>query len=408
MDSLINAAARWLAAGNPIAALKLVALRNDAAGLALRGIALAQLGEHVRARELLRAAGRAFGPREPVARARCVVAEAEIALASRDVGWAAKRLETAREVLEHHGDMANAEHARQLRMRQLLLTGQLDELESALSATHPRRNQSPSLEAGRELLAAQLALRRMRPKAARAAMQRAAEASRRASVPALLEETRVALQSLDAPAARQISRGNDRLLTISAVEALLASRALLVDCWRFAVRHAGTVIPLVTRPVLLGIARILAEAWPEGASRETLIHGAFRIKSADESHRARLRVEIGRLRKLLAPVAGVEATPAGFMLKPLQARAVVVLAPLVEDRHADVLAVLSDGESWPTSAVAAALATSPRSVQRALEALARAGKVQPVGRGRARRWTTPPPLPGFATLLLLPPSLPTD
>lgn len=96
------------------------------------------------------------------------------------------------------------------------------------------------------------------------------------------------------------------------------------------------------------------------------------------------------------------------MLRPLQARSVVVLAPLVEDRHADILAVLSDGESWPASAVAAALGTSARSVQRALGALARAGKVQPVGRGRARRWITPLPLPGFATFLLLPPSLPTD
>lgn len=408
MDSLINAAARWLAAGNPIAALKLVALRNDAAGLALRGIAMAQLGEHVRARELLRAAARAFGPREPVARARCVVAEAEIAIASRDVGWAAKRLETSGDVLERHGDALNAAHARQLRMRQLLLTGHLDELERALPAGPERRKLPPSLEAGHELLVTQLHLRRMRPQDARAAILRAMRAARRAAVPALLAETEAALRSLDAPAARQIARGNEQLLTIGAVEKVLASRAMIVDCWRYAIRHAGTVVSLAGRPVLLILARILAEAWPRGASREELIHRAFRISSVDESHRARLRVEMGRLRKLLAPMASVKATPDGFALEPLQARSVVVLAPLVEDRHADVLAVLSDGESWPASAVAAALRTSARSVQRALEALARAGKVQPVGRGRARRWMTPPPLPGFATLLLLPPSLPTD
>lgn len=408
MDSLINAAARWLAAGDPIAALRLVALRNDAAGLALRGMALAQLGEHTRARELLRAASRAFGSREPVARARCVLAEAEIALASRDVGWAARRLEAARGVLERHGDAVNAAHARQLRMRQLLLTGRLDELERELSADPGRRHLAPSLAAGHQLLVAQLALRRVRPKAARAAMQRAAHAARRAAVPALVAEAEAALVSLEAPAARQISRGREQLLAVGAIETLLASRALVVDSWRPAIRHVGTVVSLATRPVLMAIARVLAEAWPLDASREALIQRAFRIRFVDETHRARLRVEIGRLRRLLAPVAAVESTPGGFMLRPLQARSVVVLAPLVEDRHADILAVLSDGESWPASAVAAALGTSARSVQRALGALARAGKVQPVGRGRARRWITPLPLPGFATFLLLPPSLPTD
>ena len=104
MDSLITAAARALAAGDPLGALKRVALRDDAPALALRGIAMAQLGDLARAKALLRRAARAFGPKEAVARARCVVAEAEIALVSRDLGWPAKALDAARATLEAHGD----------------------------------------------------------------------------------------------------------------------------------------------------------------------------------------------------------------------------------------------------------------------------------------------------------------
>jgi len=105
MDGLITAAARALAAGDPLSALNQVALRDDAPALALRGIAMAQLGDLVRANALLRSATRAFGPSETVARARGVVAEAEIALASRDLGWPAKALGAARAAL------ARAEHA---------------------------------------------------------------------------------------------------------------------------------------------------------------------------------------------------------------------------------------------------------------------------------------------------------
>ncbi|HYM04616.1 MAG TPA: hypothetical protein VET85_16815, partial [Stellaceae bacterium] len=204
-----------------------------------------------------------------------------------------------------------------------------------------------------------------------------------------------------------IARGEERVLLLEDVEALLASNALVVDACRHVVREAGTVVSLARRPVLFALARALGEAWPGDAPRSALLARAFRAKHADDSHRARLRVEIGRLRAALRTLAGVGATPRGFALAPRRARDVVVLAPPVEERHAAVLASLADGESWSSSALALALGASPRTVQRALDALAAAGKVQSFGRGRARRWTTPP-VPNFPTLLLLPGPLPSD
>jgi hypothetical protein len=405
MDSLINAAGRALAAGDPVGALKLVALRNDASGLALRGIAMAQLGEHARARELLRSATRAFSPREAVARARCIVAEAEIALVSRDLAWTAKALESARATLEAHGDGVNAAHARHLEIRRLLLIGKLDEAERAL--TQVPSSVPPALKIAHELIVAGIAMRRLHTKAARAALARADRTARHAAIPALVAEVESALAVLDTPAARLLAKGGERLLLLDEVESLLASKALIVDGCRYVVRHGGEVISLAKRPVLLTLARTLAEAWPEDVSRDQLVARAFRLKLADESHRARLRVEIGRLRKLLRAMADVAATPRGFALTPRRARDVAVLARPVEEKHAGILAFLSDGESWSTSALALALGTSQRSVQRSLDSLALAGTVQAFGRGRARRWITPP-VPGFTTMLLLPAALPTD
>lgn len=405
MDSLITAAARALAAGDPIGALKLVALRNDASGLALRGIALAQLGEHARARELLRGAARAFGPREAVAQARCIVAEAEIALVSRDLNWTAKKLDAARATLEAHGDHVNAAHARYLEIRRLLLVGKLDEVERALK-TVPKFVPLP-LKIAHELILAQLAMRRLQTKQARAALARAERVARRADIPALTAEVESALEMLNTPAARLIEKGQERLLLLDEVETLLASKALIVDGCRHVVRHGQDTISLATRPVLLALARVLAEAWPNDVARDELILRAFRLKLADESHRARLRVEIGRLRKLLHAMVDIEATPRGFALTLHRAREVVVLARPVEEKHAGVLAFLADGESWSTSALSLALGASQRTVQRSLDSLALAGKVQSFGRGRAQRWMTPP-VPGFTTLLLLPAALPTD
>jgi hypothetical protein len=405
MDALITAAARALATGNPLGALNRVALRDDAPALALRGIAMAQLGDLVRAKALLRRAARAFGPKEAVARARCVVAEAEIALVSRELGWPAKSLDAARATLEAHGDRVNAAHARYLEVRRLLLTGRLDEAERALAELDPTPL-PPASRTAHELVVAGIAMRRLRTKAARAALTRAERAARRAGIPALTAEVEGASRVLSIPAARLIARGEERLLLLAEVEALLASKALVVDACRHAVRHASTIVSVARRPVLFALARALGEAWPGDVPRDALVARAFGAKLADESHRARLRVEVARLRSVLRTLAGVTATKRGFLLSPRRAREVVVLAPPVEDDHASVLAFLADGESWSSSALALALVTSQRTVQRALDSLEAAGKVQSFGRGRARRWMTPL-VPGFTTTLLLPPPLPT-
>ena len=400
MESLITAAARALEAGDPLGALNRVALRNDAPSLALRGIAMAQLGDLAKAKTLLRSAARAFGPREAVARARCVVAEAEIALVSRDLNWPAKTLAAARATLASHGDLANAAHAGHIEARRLLLLGRLEEAERTLAEINTTPL-PPAAQVARELVIAGIAIRRLRTKDARAALGRAASAARQAGIPALAAEVEGTSRVLDTPAARLITRGHERPLLLEEVEDLATSEALVVDTFHHAIRRRGILVPLGRRPVLFALARILAQAWPADVSREALITGAFQARHVDESHRARLRVEIGRLRTKLKSLADVSATRQGFALTPRKTREVLVLARPVEEKHAAVLAFLSDGEPWSSSALALALATSARTVQRALEELARSNKVQSFGHGRARRWMTPP-VPGFPTGLLLP------
>ena len=399
MDALITAAARALAAGDPLAALKRVALRDDPPALALRGIAMAQLGDFARAKELLRRATRAFGPTEATARARCVVAEAEIALVLRDLRGAMQRLAAARATLEAHGDRANAAHAGTLEARRLLLTGRADEAEQTLVALDfvalPEASRT-----GYWLVAAGIAMRRIRAGPAQAALERARHAARESGIAALAAEVDRASRALAAPAARLIARDRSRLLGLAEIEDLIASNALLVDACRNIVRSGTTIVALAGRPVLFALVRALAEASPDDLPRKALIARAFRAREADDSHRARLRVEIGRLRATLKPLAGVTATKRGFLLTPHPARTVAVLAPPEEADHPEVLALLADGEAWSSSALALALGISARTVQRALEALARAGKVEAVGRGRARRWMAPS-VPGFPTSLLL-------
>jgi DNA-binding transcriptional ArsR family regulator len=343
-----------------------------------------------------------------VARARCIVAEAEIALVSRDLGWPAKALDSARATLETHGDRVNTAHARHLEVRRLLLMGRLDQAEHLLAELDPTPF-TPALRTAHELVVAGIAMRRLRTKAARAALARAGRAARDARIPALTAEVESASLVLTTPAARLISSGEGRLLRLEEIEGLLATNALVVDACRHVVRNGSRVISLARRPVLFALARALGEAWPGDVPRDVLLARAFGAKLADESHRARLRVEVGRLRRALQTLARVNATKRGFALTPRCARKVVVLTwPIeIDEERAAVLAFLADGESWSSSALALALGTSQRTVQRALDLLAAAGKVQPFGSGRARRWMTPP-VPGFATTLLLPAPLPTD
>ena len=341
-----------------------------------------------------------------MARARCVVAEAEIALVSRDLRWPSKTLDVARATLDEHGDRVNAAHARYLEARRLLLIGRIDEAERSLAELDPASLPAASRTA-RELVLTGIAIRRLRTKPARAALARAERAARHARIPALTAEVESAALVLNTPAARLIASGEERLLLLDEVEAVLTSDAFVVDACRHVVRDGRRVVSLARRPVLFALARALGEAWPRDVPRDTLVARAFGSKFADESHRARLRVEIGRLRGMLRTLADVQATKRGFQLAPRRARDVVVLARPFDEEHAAVLAFLADGESWSSSALAIALGTSQRTAQRALDSLGAAGKVQSFGRGRARRWVTPS-VPGFTTTLLLSAPLLTD
>ena len=404
MDSLVSASARALAAGDALGALKHVALRDDPPALALRGIAMAQLGEHARARQLLRRAARGFGKHEEVARARCVVAGAEVALAMRELGDSPRVLAAASVTLESHGDTANALHAWLVAARTLLLLGKLADAAATL-ARLDGRELPPPLRALAELTAAELALRSLRVGDARAALARAKAAAQRAQVPALLREVADALAAMERPAARQRTPQGERALTLDDVADLLLSDALVVDACRRSVGSGAERRELARRPVLFMLVQALATAWPGDIDRETLIASVFRTTRPDETHRARLRVEIGRLRALVKPLAAIEATARGFELRPHADREVVVLTPPIDGEQASLVALLSDGAAWSTSAIALAMGASQRTVQRALVELEADGRVRAIGKARAQRWLAPP-LAGFTTILLLPAALP--
>ena len=399
MDSLVTAAARALKAGDPLGALKRIALRDDAPALALRGIAMAQLGDLAKAKVLLRRAARSFGPRERVERARCVTAEAEVALASRDLRWPTRALDEARRTFGALGDHDNELHAALLQIRWLLLLGRVADAGEALDKLDLRAS-SAMLTARGELVAFEIALRRGHTAPARAALARARTAADRSGIDPLCAEVERAERTLALPVARLIAGGEERPLVLAEVETALASQHLIVDACRRAARLEGREVRLARRPVLFTLLRSLAEAWPGEATREILCERAFRARRTNESHRARLRVELGRLRRELRSLADVRATPGGFALLPRSGE-VLVLAPPIESPDAAVLALMADGEAWSTSALALALGSSQRTVQRALGALEASGKVRTLGRGRARRWVCAP-IGGFATTLLLP------
>ena len=406
MDSLIAASARALAAGDALGALKRVALRDDPAALALRGIAMAQLGDYARSRELLKRAARGFGAHEALARARCVVAEAEVALAMREFAGSPRALAAAAATLEAHDDRGNALQARLIALRRLLLLGRLDEAGTAFEALS-LADASPALLAIAELAGAELHVRSLRIAPAQAALARAHEAASRAGVPALLAEVAHARAAFERPAARRLDASGEQPLRLADVAALLSSGALVVDACRRGVGVGAVWCPLARRPVLFALARALAPAGPGGVDREMLIADAFGFRDPDETHRARLRVEIGRLRALLKGLARIEATARGFVLVPDGAGPVALLAPPIEGEQASVVALLSDGAPWSTSALALALGASQRTVQRALAELEADGRVRAIGQARARRWLAPP-LAGFTTILLLPAALPPE
>lgn len=404
MDSLITSAALALARGDFFGALNRVALREDAPALALRGIAMAQLGDLERAKFLLRKAARKFGTKQPLSKARCLVAEMDIALALRDLDGSASQLESAQQLLRAHGDFINAAYAQHLQARLLLLFGKLDEAE-ALANKIDTEHASPAFKSAHQLVVASIAIRQLDIGAARRALAHAQASAQLALIPSLFAEIHKAAQLLQTPAARLISASTNTLLKLDDVETLYKSNHIIVDACRFAFRHQKNLISLASRPILFNLLQALGKAWPQDVARDQLIKIAFHHKLVDETLRVRLRVEIGRLRAEIASLADVKATAQGFVLVPQINASVVVLEQPIAEKYSAIIAILADGEAWSSSALALVLGLSQRTVQRALEALATSGKVESFGKGQSRRWVAAPP-PGVTTILLLPGPLP--
>lgn len=399
MDSAISTAARALSVADPLTALKHVALRTDAPALALRGIAMAQLGELGHAKALLRRASAKFGAADPVARARCVVAEAEVALALRDLARADHGLDEAVALLTRRGDAANAAFARLVQVRRMSLLGEVELAERALGKLS-FGDAPPRLAALLNLAAADLAMKRVDAASAERFLALARDAARLARIAPLSSEVEKAEKQLHLPVARLVQGRRERPILLRELPGLWQSGQLVIDACRREARLGKHVVSLVTRPVLLELLVALAEAAPADVGRDVLITRVFAARRVNESHRVRLRVELGRLRKLVARLAEVRATPAGFALRPQDGADSVVLLPPAEGEASALLALLRGGDAWATSALATAIGKSQRAVQRALSGLERDAKVRATGAGRARRWVAAPS-DGFTTTLLL-------
>lgn len=392
-------AALALHAGDAIGALQAVALRDDPRSLAMRATAMARMGDLARARILFERAERGFAGSDRLGHARCLLARAELQLAMRDGGWPAAELLGAHAIFREQGDTWNATYLKLVEARRAIMLGRLDEAETIL-AVHGHGGH-PVLRAIANLLGAHLFFRQLRIGEARTALARASGDLEAGGPEALRMEVLRMHATLRTPFAGRRS-GKDLLpLLPDALCALNQSVNLIVDATRFEVRHRESAISLVTRPVLFSLLSCLATAWPGECRREDLIGAVFRGRQVDESYRARLRVEMLRLRRLLGAVGSVVATAGGYRLVPDNATAVVMIEPLAGTRHAQLLALLGDGEAWTSLAVAEALGASRRTAQRSLEALSREGLVRKQGAGSAQRWRAPGVDP-IALAMLLP------
>lgn len=388
------AAARLLAAGSPFEALQLVALRKDAKALALRGIALAQIGDLERGVKLLRSAHAGFPDSDRLAKARCNLAEAEIRIALRDFRTASHLLAGLAAALDGLQDFVNAMFARQMEARLLMFTGRIGEARQRLETDVPS-TMPASLRSGHLLLRAELAARRVR---AREAERLLADAVALAGDHAMLRAQAAALRgALERPVVRTAA---GLMLVLREVEELLAGGALVLDLGRLMLRCDDIQTDFTSRPVLLALLQMLAEQWPSDVTRDMLVRRVFGAREVDDGYRNRLRVEMGRLRRHVAGAAAIRSTARGYRLVPPGRRDVIVISPPVASPEARLLALLSDGEAWSSFALAAALGASQRSVQRGLAALAREDQARPVGRGPSRRWVARP-LAGLAPNLLL-------
>lgn len=400
MESQIHAAARQLAQGDPLGALGRVALRQDPPALALRGTAMAQLGALETATALLRRAERGFGLGEELNRARCTLARLEVAIAQRDFGFRERDFMEAHATFVRHGDESNGHLAQLLTARHQLLIGKITRAERSLDPLDFDALPSALAGLGR-LLQARVAIRRIAARKAERLVALAAQHAAQSGISALEREIEQTRRVLKAPAGRVLSETGGQSLLLSDVERLLELPGLLVDACRRQLTFQRQTIGLSKRPVLFALIERLASEPRLEASREQLVRYAFESKACNESHRARLRVEIGRLRALLRGVAGITATRAGYQLLPHRSAAVRLLLPPLTGPHADVLALLSDGQAWSTASIALALGKSQRSVQRACRALRSEAALVALGRGPYQRWLSASLQP-IAPALLLP------
>jgi hypothetical protein len=378
-----RAAAVALTAGDPITALKLAGTGEDPHALAIRGVAMAQLGELDKARRLLESAAALFDrDGERLFRARALVALAEVIAAERDLDSAQAALAEALARLESVGDHRNAAWARLVIARLYILQGDLARAREVMSAIDLRAA-SPSARVVVHLARAEASMRELKATEAASAVARARSSAERSKNPVLIAEVERVEASLSEPIARAFDEHEP--LTLSAVERALAKR-VVVDGLGRRLRFRDQVVDLRRRPVLYALLAELARALPEGASGERLIRTAFAARAPNESHRARLRVEIGRLRRAIQGHVEVSAVAGAWRIRARSGERIQLIEPLGDPRFAPIEALLSDGAAWSAKSLARALGQGERTVQRSLLDLAQRGAVEPIGSARARRY----------------------
>ncbi|MBF5043797.1 helix-turn-helix domain-containing protein [Aggregicoccus sp. 17bor-14] len=389
-------AGRALSRGEPLRALGLVGRSEDALGLTLRGIAYAQLGDLELARRSLERALALTG--EPLLRARARAARVEVALGEGDAATAAREARASADALAALGDARNAAMQRLVLARAEVLLGRLDEarrtVQEVLEAAPTADLQAVAL-----LARAELALRAIAPSEARDALLSARRRLQEAPNPLLERELAALQQELSRPVARLLRAGALREVDLFAVEAAAGGDLVLVDACRRLVVAGPASCSLARRPILFSLLGLLARAWPAPVARDLLAAQAFDTRLVNDSYRARLRVEVGRLRKALASL-GVEpvATREGYALTA--AREVALLLPLSDGEAARLSLLLANGAAWSARGLAEHAGVSPRTAQRALAALVSSGAALRTGSGKQVRYARPG-LPLASRLLLL-------
>ncbi|PCC68517.1 HTH domain-containing protein [Nannocystis exedens] len=383
-DALL-AAARALAGGDPLRALAGVGRDDSARGLTLRGIAYAQLGDLELARDALaRAVDLAD---DPLLAARARAALVEVELGSGAPALAAREARLAADALERLGDPRNAAMQRLVLARAEVLLGRLNEARRAVEAVLAG-DLGPDLRAVASLVQAEIAVRALAPTDARSALARAREAMAHAPHQLLARTVEALEQELARPLASVWRAGVTTEADLFAIEALSRGHLLLVDACRRLALGGRVTIPLARRPVLFALLLELARAWPAAVARDLLAARAFSVRRVNDSHRARLRVEIGRLRKLMDGLAAAPvASDDGYLLA--SQRDVAVLLPPTDDEAARLGLLLGDGAAWSAQALAEHAGVSRRTAQRALQQLVERGAVVRTGKGKDVRYTRP-------------------